>query len=142
MNFNFKRGLYMGYNTKQQECVLECLKKNNGKHMTADEIYIVLRQQGNPVGKTTVYRHLEKLTNEGVIRRFTIGDNTSACYQLTDSHCSEHYHLKCSGCGRLIHIECDYLDELAEHLLKEHSFVLDRCKTVLYGKCSECAKEK
>jgi len=130
----------MGYNTKQQDAILSVLKKSRGKHVTADEIYLKLIHQGNPVGKTTVYRHLEKLTADGTIRRFSLGDNSSACYQLSDSHCTEHYHLKCSDCGKLIHVECDFLDELSKHLMADHSFELDKCKTVLYGICSDCAK--
>ena len=102
----------MGYNTKQQDAILSVLKGTRGKHITADEIYLKLIRQGKPVGKTTVYRHLEKLTENGTLRRFTTGDNSGACYQLADTHCSEHYHLKCSDCGKLIHIECDFLDEL------------------------------
>lgn len=132
----------MGYNTKQQDAILSVLKSTKGKHITADEIYLKLIHQGKPVGKTTVYRHLEKLTADGTVRRFTTGDNSGACYQLSDSHCNEHYHLKCSDCGKLIHVECDFLDELATHLMGDHNFELDKCKTVLYGKCKKCREGK
>jgi Fur family ferric uptake transcriptional regulator len=130
----------MGYNTKQQDAVLSVLKSTKGRHVTADEIYLKLIHQGKSVGKTTIYRHLEKLTADGTIRRFTTGDNSGACYQLSDSHCAEHYHLKCSDCGKLIHVECDFLDELAKHLMNDHNFKLDKSKTVLYGICSDCVK--
>lgn len=143
--FSFKYGdEQMGYNTKQQEIILSCLKQSHGEHMTADDIYLCLKENGNPVGKTTVYRHLEKLTEQGVIRRFTIGDSSSACYQYAgDSKCCDHYHLKCSSCGKLIHIECEFLDELAKHIYDDHKFILDGSKTVLYGLCEDCAgKEK
>ena len=46
--------------------------------------------------------------------------------------------LKCSGCGRLIHVECGYLDELAQHVLEHHGFVISPEKTVLYGLCDKC----
>jgi len=128
----------MGYNTKQQDLILGVLKKNRKKHMTADEIYLKLIHQGSPVGKTTVYRRLERLTSDGTVRRFTTGDNGSACYQLADAHCAEHYHLRCSECGKLIHVECDFLDELSKHLNADHGFVLDKGKTVLYGLCRDC----
>ena len=140
--FQFQNeGDFLGYNTKQQEAILNCLKSTKGEHKTAEDIYLLLKNQGLSVGKTTVYRHLDKLTNEGVVRRFTVGDNSGACYQIADSHCAEHHHLKCSKCGRLIHMECNFLDDLAGHLEKEHGFILDKGKTVLYGVCSQCAKE-
>jgi Fur family ferric uptake transcriptional regulator len=132
----------MGYNTKQQDAIIACLKACKGKHVTADDIYLKLISQGNPVGKTTVYRHLEKLTADGTVRRFSLGDNSSACYQLADSHCNEHYHLKCSVCGGLIHVECEFMDELEKHLKAEHGFSLDKTKTVLYGVCEKCSGEE
>ena len=73
--FHFQNeGEFMGYNTKQQDAILSVLKGSKGKHMTADEIYLKLIHQGKPVGKTTVYRHLEKLTADGTIRRYSLGD--------------------------------------------------------------------
>lgn len=133
----------MGYNTKQQEIILSCLKNSRGEHMTADDVYFRLKQHGETVGRTTVYRHLDKLTEQGTLRRFTIGDNISACYQYSDgSHCCDHYHLKCSSCGKLIHIECEFMDELSAHIYDDHKFTLDGSKTVLYGLCEECSGEK
>ena len=130
----------MGYNTKQQELILDCLKKSNSVHLTAEDVYSRLKSDGSGVGRTTVYRHLDRLTESGIVRRFTIGDNNSACYQYSgaSNECHEHYHLKCSECGKLFHIKCEFLDELAKHIYDDHKFVLDGTKTVLYGLCEAC----
>ena len=44
--------------------------------------------------------------------------------------------------GQLFHVSCDYLNQLGEHLLEHHGFVIDHTKTVLYGLCAACAKKK
>lgn len=133
----------MGYTTKQSTRILECLEENKARHLTADEVYSILCSNGISVGRTTVYRHLEKLYSDGIIRKFTLGDSTSACYQLAskEEECHNHYHLKCTACGELIHAECDFLNELSEHIFKDHNFTVDGEKTVLYGICEECRQK-
>lgn len=133
----------MGYTTRQSKEILECLKNNKGRHLTADDVYSILSSNGVSVGRTTVYRHIEKLYSDGIIRRFTIGDSTSTCYQFADdsAECHNHYHLKCTECGALLHAECEFLNELSEHIFKEHSFKINGERTVLYGICEACRKK-
>lgn len=134
----------MSYNTKQSTEILSCLNENKERHMTAEDVYLTLRQNGSGVGKTTVYRHLEKLYSDGVVRKYLSGDNQSACFQLAEQNenCHKHYHLKCTSCGKLIHAQCDFLNGLSEHILDEHDFTVDGEKTVLYGLCGECRRSK
>lgn len=130
----------MGYTTKQSTEILECLKENRNRHMTAEEVFDCLRKGGSSVGMTTVYRHLEKLYDDGVIRKYAAGDKTGACFQFVENcdDCHSHYHLKCVKCGKLFHAQCEFLNELSEHILKEHNFTVDGEKTVLYGVCGDC----
>ena len=133
----------MGYKTKQGERIFEALIKNEERHLTAEEICAILKAEGTAVGTATVYRNLEKLVSEGKIRRYRLDEGESACYQyIGDGTCHEHFHLKCMQCGDVIHLECDYLDELNSHLLDHHGFNLDRTKIVLYGLCAKCGEGK
>lgn len=133
----------MGYNTKQRREILACLQENKNKHLTADNVYNILISQGVAVGRTTVYRHLERLYCDKTVRKFTLGDSSCACYQLADDSdgCHNHYHLKCTVCGALLHTECDFLNELSEHIFKDHNFTVDGEKTVLYGICETCRRK-
>jgi len=128
-----------GYRTRQRELILERLRTAGDRHITAEELAEELRGEG--VGRSTVYRTLERLVEQGEVRRFRPGDG-GACYQFNDStgSCREHHHLKCIKCGRLFHTECELLDELSEHVYSHHGFLLDRSRTVLYGLCADCQK--
>lgn len=128
------------YRTKQREAILEYLIANKHKHIKAEEILDYCRENGNSVGKATVYRYLDKLVEENVIRKFTIDGVSSACYQYgtDDECCNEHYHFKCMKCGDLFHISCDFMNEISEHVMKEHNFIIDSRKTVFYGICGKC----
>ena len=128
------------YRTRQRSDILLCLENNSQKHLTADEITELLRNNGSTVGKTTVYRALDKLVSEGVVRKYDYGSGKSACYQfISESEaCIEHFHLKCTVCGKLFHVECDFLNGISEHVFEHHRFSVDNTKTVLYGICEEC----
>jgi len=130
----------LNYKTKQKSFILECIKETDGKHFTADDIAEMLNKKGNRVGMATVYRHLERLLSEGEIKKYTIYGKAGACYQYSGEAVCEHFHLKCTGCGKLIHADCTFLDKLSEHIAEDHGFLIDGTRTVFYGKCSECSK--
>ena len=133
-----------GYKTRQRELIHGFLLAQGDRHLSVDEVVDYLRAQGSPVGKSTVYRYLDRLVEQGTVRKYFLEEGMGACYQYAgeDGHCRQHFHLKCIGCGRLIHVECDYLNELAEHVLDHHHFTIDPTKTVLYGMCEACMQKQ
>lgn len=132
----------MSYETKQSKLVYDFLGKNPDKHFSAEEVYFALIKDGGRIGRTTVYRQLDRLVIENKARKFISGENEACCYQLLSDECHNHYHLKCSNCGELIHTECDFLDKLANHIFADHKFTIDGSKTVLYGTCNKCGGVK
>ena len=71
----------LAYRTRQKDAVLSCLRGLEGRHATAAEVAAALREAGQSVGLSTVYRQLEQLVNEGAVKKFLTGDG-SACFQL------------------------------------------------------------
>lgn len=128
------------YKTKQKELLIECLSNNKNIHMTAADISDQLKIQGHPLGMSTVYRQLDKLVACGVVRKYIVDENSSACYQYVgeNGECCEHFHLKCNCCGRLIHTDCTLMKQIAMHMKESHNFEVDLSKTLLYGICSDC----
>ena len=136
-------GLSGGYKTKQSQLVLSFLMANRDRHLIADEVVEHLKQQGTAVSKATVYRQLDRLVEQSLVRKYILGDGTSACYQYCGDDLERHlhYHLKCCSCGELFHVSCNYLDTIAAHIFNEHHFQVDSSKTVLYGTCEACCKQ-
>jgi Fur family ferric uptake transcriptional regulator len=134
----------MEYRTKQGDMILECLMANQSRHTTADDILADLKAKGESVGQTTVYRNLDKLVRQGVVVRYAGADGQGACFQYAG--CEDgghaHYHLVCSECGQMIHLECNYMDEMTTHLLEHHQFCVDKFRTVIYGLCRQCAAKR
>lgn len=126
------------YKTKQRT-VIEALLKSSKSHLTVEEICKKLEKSGQNVGRTTVYRTLEKLEKEGVVRKYSsVGE--SSCYQYVSSgeECNNHFHLKCEKCGKLIHLECSELNTISGHINEHHGFAVNPLKTVFYGVCEVC----
>ncbi len=129
------------YNTKQKTAILQGIKMLDNKHFTVDSLCDLMLENGKIVGRTTVYRFLEKLAGDGILRKYAASQGESVCYQyIADSNnCNEHFHLKCERCGSLIHMECREMDDIVCHIKSHHGFLINPLKTVIYGICEDCA---
>lgn len=128
------------YNTRQRAIILDFLKENSA-HVSARDIVAHLKEQGVCVGTATVYRTLDRLCEQGVVRKFIIDERSGACYQYAEgAECNEHFHLKCVSCGALIHVDCEFVAEMEKHFLCDHGFTVSSGRTVIYGVCSSCSK--
>ena len=135
------------YQTKQKACVLAYLEAHPEQHITAAELVSALNRNGTPVGAATVYRQLERLEKQGLVRRYAMDDGSSACWQFGGEEakagtCHAHFHLKCTECGVLIHLDCDHLAAITAHVQEDHGFMIDPARTTFYGLCRACAKQK
>jgi len=130
------------YQTEQRKKLLEFLRSDPEHQFTIDIIAEHLSGEGMP-GKSTVYRLMSKLVEEGCVRRFVSGNSRHFVYQIHEfEDCANHFHLKCIQCGKLVHLECKKGDELIAHIFKEHKFSVDSGKSVLYGICEDCADKQ
>ncbi|MDL2206687.1 transcriptional repressor [Eubacteriales bacterium OttesenSCG-928-N13] len=131
------------YNTKQKSRILDYLMAHEQQRLTVDDVAQRLMEQGDSVGKTTVYRHLESLSEQGAVHKY-VSASGAICYQyMADtSGCEHHSHLVCTDCGGLFHVECDLMHALSGHMKQEHGFELNGEKSILYGRCAECASER
>ena len=126
----------MIYNTEKRTEVLDFLKRGGGRAYSIEEICAAILKDGK--GKSTVYRLVSKLVDEGDVRRIADGKTRHVTYQYIHSgHCAEHLHLKCKGCGKLIHLDGELSCALEERILKTEGFTLD-LGALLYGRCSHC----
>ena len=131
------------YKTKQQDLLFSYLNEMQGKHFTAEDVRTHFAEKNISIGIATIYRQLEKLVAEGKIQKYFIDEHSAACFEYAGEKCNpeeQHFHLKCEVCGKLIHMECEEVEELSEHLKTEHGFALNPFRTVFYGICKDCQK--
>jgi len=106
--------------------------------LTAREIRIALAERDLRVNKTTIYRQLDTLSDQGYIAALSLGTDGKR-YEINQG-CA-HPHLLCMQCGR---IEClpvaeEFIDQ-QRIIAREHGFTAERCSLEFYGVCDICQK--
>lgn len=130
------------YNTIQKQIIIKFLEEHKDRHLNIDEMLELLKKEDVSVSRATLYRTIDSLVESGVVRKYVINENEKACFQYIDSDdCHHHFHLLCSKCGKLIHLECEKFEEILEHFSSEHGFKVYPGRVVLYGICSECQEK-
>lgn len=133
------------YRTNQKELVLEYMQAHPQEHFTAADLFAYFKQTGRNIGLTTIYRHLDRLLEEGVVVKSVVDESTPACYELSGhdgTQASSCYHCKCVRCGRLIHLHCDEIKKLEDHILGDHDFMVIPERTVFFGICRQCRSKE
>ncbi|MBQ8109828.1 MAG: transcriptional repressor [Clostridia bacterium] len=130
------------YNTRQKRELLSFLKERSMQHFSVDEVVFELQDRGERIGRSTVYRYLELLAEQGVVRKYQGVQGITQYQHVEDaSGCDDHFHMMCSRCGNLLHVDCGLMRVMSEHLMKEHGFRLDPRDTILVGVCEKCRAE-
>lgn len=125
-----------GYHTEQKKLLLAYLSGRADEIFTLPELTEALGECG--IGKSTVYRLVARLEEEGAVRRFAREGGGFAYRYLASAACTSHLHLRCTACGRVIHLKEGALAAVGARLASEHGFRLDEGRTVLLGRCAEC----
>ena len=122
--------------TRSQERILHLLKNSN-KSISAQDIYVELRNRNQSIGLATVYRALEALKLEGVVqvRTLATGESLYSCVQQ-DKH-----HLTCLQCGKSIPIHQCPVHELETQLNQSHKFKIFYHTLEFFGLCDRCQAE-
>ena len=82
--------------SRQRDLILKALRENV-VHPTADFIYTVLKEKEPNLSLATVYRNLNLLANEGIIRKIEGLDGVAHF----DHNTHNHYHFICSKCNKV-----------------------------------------
>ncbi len=129
------------YKTKAKDLILEYAKLHREKKFSALDVFEYVSDEAKPINMTTIYRNLDKMTEAQVLLKYKMAGDERAMYQYVepDTHCHNHLHMHCKNCGRILHFECSFMDELRKHCLEHHGFMLECDGSILNGLCKECA---
>jgi Fur family ferric uptake transcriptional regulator len=114
--------------------ILELLENADHHHMSAEDVYKALIDQGEDVGLATVYRVLTQFEQAGIVERHNFENNLSVFEIAKDEH---HDHLVCDQCGKIIEFHNEEIEKLQEKVALEHGFKLAGHSLVMYGICND-----
>jgi Fur family ferric uptake transcriptional regulator len=121
------------HRTRSQERILNLLKTLN-RAVSAQDIYVELRNRSQSMGLATVYRSLEALKLDGVVQVRTLASGES----LYSSVQQDKHHLTCLQCGDSIPINQCPVHELESQLQQSHSFKIFYHTLEFFGLCDRC----
>lgn len=129
------------YNTKQRAAILDTLSRYSGDGVTIKQLLQMLDEDGVKIGQSTLYRRIKGFEDEKLVRSYQL-DGEVYYEIIPQGGCVEHLHLVCEKCHKTIHMDCEFMDEFTDHVRKEHGFLIDKPRSVIYGICKECAKNE
>jgi Fur family transcriptional regulator, ferric uptake regulator len=122
--------------TRSQEHILQILKGIN-QPISAQDLYVELRQQQYTMGLATVYRALEALKLGGAVQVRTLSSGESV-YSLPQE---DRHHLTCLQCGESIAIDECPVHELENQLHSAHRFRIFYHTLEFFGLCPQCQSQ-
>ncbi len=113
--------------------ILEILTHRQQKrHLSAEDIYKILLEQGEEIGLATVYRVLTQFESVGLVTRHYF-DGTLALFELNRGE--HHDHIICVQCGRIEEFVDDVIEEHQRAIAEDRGFRITSHSLIIYGEC-------
>ena len=121
--------------TPQRLAILEYLEGNTS-HPSAEDIYRAVSKKYHSMSFATVYNTLNMLAKAGTIRELTI----DPVRKRFDPDISQHHHLMCVLCGKIVDISAGLTVDLPENLAEDFDVLGSHVE--FYGHCASCRKKR
>lgn len=105
---------------------------------SAQDVFAALRQGGEAVGLSTVYRHLQALADEGDVDVIHTPDGETTYRYCGDANRRHHHHLVCRVCGRAEEIEGRAVERWAANVAEQAGYIDIDHTVELFGTCATC----
>ena len=124
--------------TNARLTVLQVIEDSAG-HITSAEILDRVHAADSTIGRASVFRTLDLLTQLNIIRPVYIDSSATPCYVLLPE--GHHHHFVCTNCHRTIEIEDCGLEAIARRIEARLDVQLTGHLVEFYGVCAECSAD-
>jgi len=124
--------------TPQREATLTVLLEREEDHLSAEEVFLLVKEKAPEIGLATVYRTLELLSELKIVDKINFGDGVSR-YDLRKEGVEHfHHHLVCMECGSVEEIIEDLLSDVEKIVEEEWQFQVKDHRLTFHGVCKQC----
>jgi len=121
--------------THQRQSIWDEMCATND-HRDAEEIYLSLRNKGKNVSRATLYRTIDVLVNNRLVRKLELGDGRARYENKINS--AHHDHLICIQCGKIEEFMDDEIEARQNEIVKHFGFKMIRHIHQLFVICNDC----
>lgn len=124
--------------TPQREATVQVLLENEEDHLSAEDVYLLVKEKSPEIGLATVYRTLELLTELKIVDKINFGDGVSRYDLRKEGATHFHHHLVCIECGSVEEIQEDLLDDVEAIVEERWNFIVKDHRLTFHGICQKC----
>lgn len=124
--------------TPQREATVLVLLEHEADHLSAEDVFLLVKEKSPDIGLATVYRTLELLTDLKVVDKINFGDGVSRFDLRKEGADHFHHHLICIECGKVEEIQEDLLGEVEKIVESRWDFTIKDHWLTFHGVCRTC----
>lgn len=124
--------------TPQREATVRVLLEHEEDHLSAEDIYLLVKDKAPEIGLATVYRTLELLSELKIIDKINFGDGVSRYDLRKEGATHFHHHLVCMECGTVEEIVEDLLEDVEAIIERDWGFEVKDHRLTFHGICRNC----
>ncbi len=115
--------------------ILEIMERSQVRHLSAEDIYKALLDEGEDVGIATIYRVLTQFESAGLVTRHHFEGGISV-FEL--NHGEHHDHILCIRCGKVEEFVDEVIEQRQKDIAKKSGFSMTDHSLNIYGICKDC----
>lgn len=124
--------------TPQREATVMVLLEHEEDHLSAEDVYLLVKDKAPEIGLATVYRTLELLAELKIVDKINFGDGVSRFDLRKEGAAHFHHHLVCIECGAVDEIEEDLLGDVEKVVERDYNFKIKDHRLTFHGICYRC----
>lgn len=126
--------------TPQRETILQIFQNlPAGNHLSAEDLYHVLEQEGQPISLSTIYRTLKLMARMGILRELELAEGHKH-YELNQPYPHHHHHLICVRCSKTIEFKNDSILKTGSKTAEKEGYHLLDCQLTIHAICPTCQR--
>lgn len=118
--------------------ILEFLENSQVRHMSAEDVYKAMLEQGEEIGLATIYRVLTQFESAGLVTRHHFEGGHSV-FEIDRGH--HHDHILCVKCGKVDEFMDETIEERQKKIAEEKGYTMTDHSLYIYGICPQCQQE-
>lgn len=127
--------------TPQREVILRAFVEQGKGHLSAEDVYNLVKVKNPDIGLATVYRTLDLLAELDILQKMDFGDGRSR-YEMCGMEEHHHHHLICLNCHQVAEFDDDLLETLEAVIVRKSGFKIVDHDLKFYGLCKECQAKR
>lgn len=124
--------------TPQREIIVKTLVEYKEEHLSAEELYFILKDVNPDIGLATVYRTLDIFYDLKILEKITFGNGIAKYHLRQKLTVGMHHHLICVKCHNISTVSNEIFNKLINYVSKEYDFEIQDNTIAIYGTCKHC----